>query len=123
MKKSKKSLRARGPRLERTGSDYATEDGLSDGFPPPRRIDKTIETLQAYVPGADVRLDAEQVEAQRQYLLEVAKKVKMQQRELERSRREYASATGLVPVSRLAGRLGPVGLRGKNLACRVVAYG
>ena len=78
VKKSKKSRRARGPRLERTGSDYATEDGSSDGSSPPRRIDKTIETLQAYVPGADVRLDAEQVEAQRQYLLEEAKKVKMQ---------------------------------------------
>ena len=38
------------------------------------------------MPGADVRLNAEQVEAQRQYLLEEAKKVKMQQRELERSR-------------------------------------
>ena len=68
------------------------------------------------MPGADVRLDAEQVEAQRLYLLEEAKKVKMQQRELERSRREYASAAGLAPVSRLAGRLGPTGLRGKNLA-------
>ena len=68
------------------------------------------------MPGPDVRLDAEQVEAQRLYLLEEAKRLKMQQRELERSRREYASAAGLAPVSRLAGRLGPVGLRGKNLA-------
>ena len=62
--------------LERTGSEYATEDGASDP-PPPRKIDKAIENLQAYVPGADVRLDAEQVEAQRLYLLEEAKKVKM----------------------------------------------
>ena len=53
------------------------------------------------MPGPDVRLDAEQVEAQRLYLLEEAKRLKMQQRELERSRREYASAAGLAPVSRL----------------------
>ena len=65
VQKSKKSRRVRGPRLERTGSEYATEGGSSEGSPSPRRIDKTIEMLQAYVPGADVRLNAEQVEVQR----------------------------------------------------------
>ena len=64
---------------------------------------------------ADVRLCAEQVEAQRLAVLEEAKGVAAQQRELERSQCEYASANGLVPVSRLAGRLGEVGLRSKNL--------
>ena len=43
-KKSKKSRCTRGPLLERTGSEYATEDGSSDASPP-RRIDKAIETL------------------------------------------------------------------------------
>ena len=48
-------------------------------------------------------------------MLEEAQKVAAQKRELERSQREYASANGLAPVSRLAGRLGDVGVRGKNL--------
>ena len=50
---TKKSKRIRGLLLERTGSEYATEGDASDP-PPPRRIDKAIENLQAYVPGADV---------------------------------------------------------------------
>ena len=91
----------RGPRFERTGSEYADEADASDP-PPPCRIDKAIENLQAYVPGVDVWLDAEQVEAHRLFVLEEARKVAQQQRELERSQREYASATGLAPVSRLA---------------------
>ena len=67
------------------------------------------------MPGADVRLDAEQVEAQRIAVLEEAKRVAAQQRELERSQCEYTSANGLIPVSRMAGRLGEVGLLGKNV--------
>ena len=73
--------------------------------------------------GPNVQLDAEQVEAQRRYLLEEAKKLKMQQRELERSRREQASAMGHAPVSRLPGRLRPVGYRGKNLAAELERAG
>ncbi|CAA3004219.1 Hypothetical predicted protein [Olea europaea subsp. europaea] len=115
-KKKKKSRRTCGPPLEKGGSEFAAEGDSSDGSPSPRRVDKAIETLAAFKPGPDVRLDAEQVDAQRLYLLEEAKKLKMQQRELERSRREQASALGHAPVSRLPSRLGPVGLRGKNLA-------
>ena len=63
VKKKKKSRRTRGPRLEKGGSEYATDGSSSEGSPSPRRIDKAIETLQAFVPGPDVRLDAEQVEA------------------------------------------------------------
>ena len=102
--KKKKHRRTRGPPLEKGGSEYAAEGDSSEGSPSPRRVDKAIETLAAFVPGPDVQLDAEQVEAQRRYLLEEAKRLKMQQRELERSRREYASAAGLAPVSRWIGR-------------------
>ena len=82
-KKKRKPRRTRGPRLEKDGSEYATDGSSSEGSPSPCRVDKAIETLQAFVPGPDVRLDVEQVEAQRLYLLEEAKRLKMQQRELE----------------------------------------
>ena len=85
MKKKKKSRRTRGPRLEKGSSGYATDGSSSEGSPSPHRVNKAIETLAAFVPGPDVRLDAEQVDAQRLYLLEEAKRLKMQQRELERS--------------------------------------
>ena len=55
------------------------------------------------------------MEQQRLFVLEEARKIAAQQRELEHSQREYASANGLAPASRLAGKLGDVGLRGKNL--------
>ena len=112
---AKKSTRTRGPVLERVGA-YPDEAGPSDPPPRPSRLEATIENLnQAYVPGADVLLCAQQVEEQRLFVLEEAQKVAAQKRELERSQREYASANGLAPVSRLAGRLGDVGVRGKNL--------
>ena len=112
---AKKSTRTRGPALKRVGGND-NEAGPSDPPPRPSRLDVAIENLhQAYVPDADVQLCAEQLEEQRLFVLEEAQKVAAQKRELERSQREYASANGLAPVSRLAGRLGDVGVRGKNL--------
>ena len=72
----KKSSRSRWPPLERVG-ESSNAGGTSDP-PRPSKIDKAIENLQAYVPGADVRLDAEQVEAQRLAVLEEAKRVAVQ---------------------------------------------
>ena len=53
----KKSSRSRWPPLERVG-ESCNAGGTSDP-PRPSKINKAIENLQAYVPGADVRLDAE----------------------------------------------------------------
>ena len=105
---ARKALRTAKLPLERAGG-FGVEAGTSEVPAKPSRIEKAIEGLaKPIAAGAEVRLSHEQLEEQRLYVLEEARKVAEQKRELDRSLREYQSAHGLSPTSNLPSKIGLV---------------
>ena len=96
-------------------SSYLSSSPSSTSSP----LTEKIEPPHINVPGTDVQLSHDQLEARRLYVLEEAEKFAPAKRELDRSLREYHSAYGLTPMSKQPSRFGQVRNRGRDLNAEI----